>query len=248
MTSQIPPDGRLDGPVHEWFGLSYSNYAVLHRSLMQSMPLDWQERIVGLLREFSQAFGHVDTADCYEVIAAIEQVYSDLTDGERKALGVTCSEDDPDYPKECDTVYWDAEGNERCPSDRILVPRLGGDPVPHYNRGRTYIAPLPADADARWCLCLPIAAGVNGEDADLDIDPACRIHGVDAVDGQAAASIQEAYARLQHALDVEPFVDAIDEAIRRLANTQPTGEPHAAVDEPRPASQPSATSMQGQQP
>lgn len=27
--STWPPDGRLEGPVHTWFGLSYSNYQVM---------------------------------------------------------------------------------------------------------------------------------------------------------------------------------------------------------------------------
>jgi hypothetical protein len=50
---------REDGPVHEWFGLSYSSYIVLHRALMQSMPIEWQERMVACVRELQEAYEHV---------------------------------------------------------------------------------------------------------------------------------------------------------------------------------------------
>lgn len=36
-----------NGPIHGFFGLSYSNYLVLPRTLMQSMPVAWQERADG---------------------------------------------------------------------------------------------------------------------------------------------------------------------------------------------------------
>lgn len=45
-----------DGPMHGWFGLSYANYLVLQRSLIQEMPLKWQERMVALLDELNAAF------------------------------------------------------------------------------------------------------------------------------------------------------------------------------------------------
>lgn len=37
--------------VHNYFGLSYCNYLTLPRSLLQSMPKEWQERFVDLLEE-----------------------------------------------------------------------------------------------------------------------------------------------------------------------------------------------------
>lgn len=46
-----------DGPVHGWFGLSYANYLVVPRSLMQSMQLDWQERMCVCLHEMEGLFG-----------------------------------------------------------------------------------------------------------------------------------------------------------------------------------------------
>lgn len=133
-----PPDDRLDGPVHTWFGLSYSNYLVLHRTLMQSMPVEWQERMVACLDELYEAYAHVDKPDTYWVQPAQESAYAELSDAEMKRLGVERSDIDSD-------VYFDALGDEHGPYDRILVPR-GDDPVPHYNRGRTYIEPRLEEA------------------------------------------------------------------------------------------------------
>jgi hypothetical protein len=38
-------------PIHTWFNLTYANYLVLPRSILQSMPLEWQQRFVKCLRE-----------------------------------------------------------------------------------------------------------------------------------------------------------------------------------------------------
>lgn len=42
---------RADGPIHLWFGLTYASYAVQPRSVLQSMPVAWQERFVALMEE-----------------------------------------------------------------------------------------------------------------------------------------------------------------------------------------------------
>lgn len=41
--------------IDTWFGLTYSNYLVLQRAILQSMPEDWQERFVGCLEELREA-------------------------------------------------------------------------------------------------------------------------------------------------------------------------------------------------
>lgn len=84
-----------DEPVHLWFSLSYANYLVLHRSLMQSMPIEWQRRMVRCLDELDDAFRHVVKAETYMVQARNE------TTG-----------------------------------------KFVKDPIPHYNRGRTFIQPM----------------------------------------------------------------------------------------------------------
>lgn len=40
--------------IHNWFGLTYANYLTLPRSVLQSMPGEWQERLVQLLRELDE--------------------------------------------------------------------------------------------------------------------------------------------------------------------------------------------------
>lgn len=84
---------RPEGDVHTFFGLTYANYLVLPRTLLQSMPEAWQHRFVACLDELQQAFWEVPQADDYWVRAK------------------------------------DRNGR--------FIP----DPVPHYNRGRTFVAP-----------------------------------------------------------------------------------------------------------
>ncbi len=43
--------------IHEWFGLSYSSYLVLPRSILQSMPDEWQKQFVALLDEAESLYG-----------------------------------------------------------------------------------------------------------------------------------------------------------------------------------------------
>lgn len=42
-------------PIHEWFELTYSAYLVLPRSVLQSMPAQWQTRFVELLMQLDAA-------------------------------------------------------------------------------------------------------------------------------------------------------------------------------------------------
>lgn len=53
--------------IHTWFNLTYANYLVLHRSLLQSMPEQWQHQFVTLLEELDQAFNSVKQAAKYDV-------------------------------------------------------------------------------------------------------------------------------------------------------------------------------------
>lgn len=130
-----------DGPIHRHFGLSYSNYLVLPRTLLQSMPLDWQERAVALLDELAAAFSHIEQPDCYEVTAAREVEYGDLTDEQMERLGIT-SDDIGDTEEDEGAYYYDRRGDQHYCDERVLLPVE--DTVPHYNRGRTFIEPAEA--------------------------------------------------------------------------------------------------------
>jgi hypothetical protein len=66
------PEVIDNGAVHEWFSLSYTNYMILQRRALESMPLEWQERFVALIEEMHesldiQAIGIQEWPDTYWV-------------------------------------------------------------------------------------------------------------------------------------------------------------------------------------
>lgn len=128
-------DDLDDEPVHGYFGLTYANYQILHRSLMQSMPLPWQRQMVALLHQLDAAYEHLDRPDSYIVEPARDSYYNELTPDEMQRLDVTVEERSEGW------TYYDRDGVEHAGSDRVLVPLPGGDPIPHYNRGRTRVPP-----------------------------------------------------------------------------------------------------------
>lgn len=150
-----------DGPIHTWFSLSYCNYQVLHRTLMQSMPTEWQERMVACLTELADAYSHIELPEAFKVEAATEHIVNEMTEAQLKQAGIYADwyrgETPPDGLTLAQIGEWQAEhedpegpaysrdGEELDGHERVLLP--AADPVPHYNRGRTYIEPrLPAAA------------------------------------------------------------------------------------------------------
>lgn len=156
--TDTPKTHPTDGPVHLWFSLSYCNYLVLSRTFMQSMPIEWQERAVALLGEMQDAFDHVPQAEGYKVEAAVTHEVCELDDAECAQLGITKDwyrgETPPEGLDDQDLAEWENEnedpdgpvyyrdGEELDPHQFVMVP--ADDPVPHYNRGRTYIEPRTA--------------------------------------------------------------------------------------------------------
>lgn len=53
--------------IHDWFGLTYANYLVLPRSILQSMPDEWQNRFVALLEALDEATMDIPMAPAYRV-------------------------------------------------------------------------------------------------------------------------------------------------------------------------------------
>ena len=47
-------------PFHDWFGLTYSAYLVLPRSLLEALPVELQERMVAIIDEASE---HIEPYD-----------------------------------------------------------------------------------------------------------------------------------------------------------------------------------------
>lgn len=155
-----------DGPIHDWFGLSYTNYQVLHRTLMQSMPIEWQKRMVVCLEELRDAYSHIEQPGYFEVQAATEHIVNEMTPGELAQAGIEADWYAGEIPPEglsagefdewrarheTDEPVYYRGGEELDPGQRVLIPAR--DAVPHYDRGRTYIEPRPATPDGELTFC-----------------------------------------------------------------------------------------------
>ena len=46
----------FESPIHIWFGLSYSNYLVMPRLLLEDMSLEWQTKFIDLLEDWEEEF------------------------------------------------------------------------------------------------------------------------------------------------------------------------------------------------
>lgn len=123
--------------IHTWFGLTYSDYLVLPRTLLQSMPDTWQRQFTALLADLGTAFDHVPQAEAYKVEAAEEHEVDSLTPDQLTAAGITVEEGENG-----DRMFTDPTGREMGSWERVLV--VVPDPVPTYNRGRTRIPPHQA--------------------------------------------------------------------------------------------------------
>ena len=115
MTS--PKMADLHDAIHGWFGLTYSNYLVLPRSLLQSMPDEWQTKFVELLEEAQDHFGP-DADDNYTVQLRdqkgrfVEDPLADYQRGRRFILGKYKEPEGTDHPY-CPTPH-DPGGNCAC--------------------------------------------------------------------------------------------------------------------------------------
>ena len=90
ITDETKPKlNPTNGPVHTWYGLSYTNYLVLPRTFMQSMPTEWQQRMVASLEELDEAFQHIPQADVYDVQAGDEHMVENLTAAQLAEQGIT---------------------------------------------------------------------------------------------------------------------------------------------------------------
>lgn len=130
----LPEDGIWDREaIHTWFNLTYSNYLVLPRSVLQSMPDEWQKRFVLCLREAEEAFGHLDwpVYDVRALVRGCDMTYPSCEECE--------GEGKDEKGEEC--VCCGGSGSEE---PRYETPENVGfraDPIPHYNRGRTRLEP-----------------------------------------------------------------------------------------------------------
>jgi len=63
-------DNTKEEAIHDMFGLTYANYLVLPRTLLQSMPGEWQVKFVALLDEYQDVMDPwIDYTTEYQVTA-----------------------------------------------------------------------------------------------------------------------------------------------------------------------------------
>ena len=80
--------------IHEWFELSYANYLVLPRSILQSAPDKWQIKFVKLLNELEDmGFNCPEEGKTYAVFIRNDKTgkftkdfYQDYERGRRKII------------------------------------------------------------------------------------------------------------------------------------------------------------------
>lgn len=46
----------VDSPVSFWFELSYAQFLTVPRLVMESMPVEWQQKMAALLQEMDETF------------------------------------------------------------------------------------------------------------------------------------------------------------------------------------------------
>jgi len=60
-------------PIHGWFELSYSSYFAMQRTVLQSMPADWQRLFVELLEAIERTLDLTGVPDRFRVQAVDER-------------------------------------------------------------------------------------------------------------------------------------------------------------------------------
>lgn len=110
-------------------------YAVLPRSLAESMPLPWQQQMTHLLAEFHQAFGHLS----WPVYRVVPSRYEKLVDLDEEQLA------EAGFLVEIDTdgelVYRERSGRRVANADQATVLVSCLDPIPQQSG---HVPPAPA--------------------------------------------------------------------------------------------------------
>lgn len=154
-------DVHLDPePMHGWFGLSYANYLVVQRALLESMPVAWQRKLIALLEELESA----KAAACIESpdfeVNPVEWV--DEYDDEEGFQRVSRPAVDPvPHYRHAPNVFKTSEATHRAPRDLASTVSSGGS--------RLLPAEAPEEPDPSgpsehkaWCrtLCGTHAQGI----------------------------------------------------------------------------------------
>lgn len=122
-------------PLHDYFTTARpgvdQGYVVLPRSLVESMPLPWQQHMAYLLHEFHQAYGHLNWP-IYRVVPSRYERLVDLDEEQLAEVGAMVEID-----ADGEVVYRERSGRviDRAEERSVLVSCL--DPIPQQpNRPR----------------------------------------------------------------------------------------------------------------
>ncbi len=92
--TQIDTRGRGHEALHGWFGLSYAQYLSIPRSVLQSMPDNWQRKFARLLRELDDSIDWRPKVGAYQVRLRVHTYEFD--EDKSREVGVWGAElDDP---------------------------------------------------------------------------------------------------------------------------------------------------------
>lgn len=141
LASDGPHDDRRE--IHDYFELTYANWLTLPRTLLQSMPEDWQKDFVELLEKFDEEMGwamHLLKATNVQVLnrnpeRLPERVPCESCDGSGK-------EEDASAGGEVECMECDGDGEVETEGDEFESVEEVGErpsPIPHYQRGRTTV-------------------------------------------------------------------------------------------------------------
>lgn len=127
-----------EDPIHSMFGLSYAHYYVVPRSVLQSMPVAWQQRFVRCVEELDQVMQwqrHLHSNTVYDV-RLVSREYLPLTPKPAQQLLKLQAASWP-------VTYERYEGDDD--SVEVVKVRCFLDPFKVYGRGGT-VRIFPAHA------------------------------------------------------------------------------------------------------
>jgi hypothetical protein len=131
-------------PLHDYFGEprpgADGSYAVLPRSLLEAMPLPWQQHLTYLLAEFHRAYAHVNWP-VYRVVPSRYEKLVDLDEDQLAEVGCLVEIDAAG-----ELVYRERGGRKiENPADTtVLVSCLDPIPPPQPTQPRPQDYPPPA--------------------------------------------------------------------------------------------------------
>jgi hypothetical protein len=123
-------------PLRDYFGQPHpgvtDGYAVLPRSLVESMPLPWQQQMTHLLAEFHQAFGHLNWP-IYRVQPSRYEKLVDLDEDQLAEVGCIVEID-----ANGELVYRERNGRRITNAEEATVLVSCLDPIPATQTAPAY--------------------------------------------------------------------------------------------------------------